>query len=111
MSNPVIKTFLDDMVSRDEQGQLILQIDALAYRINQAQIADVQVRHHIHSLHVVVKRAGFGGEQLLNAALGIALPADESDWSRATLCRRLRDVVVSMQKIFDAGIAPRDGAA
>jgi hypothetical protein len=109
MSTKTMKQ-IDDLVGRDEQLALIIQLQTLAYTINQGGIAEAQVEHKPHFLHVVVRKPGFGGEELLNAALGIAMPSD-TGWPVMRLAADMRKAVARMEQILAEGNHPAGTAA
>lgn len=99
---------LADIIEGDEQGQLVLKIQALAYRINQASVADVFVDQAPTTLRVRVVEY-FKNEPTIDDALSLGGP-ETAGVTNALLMCRLRKMIAELQLILDRG-DKRDGAA
>lgn len=96
---------LADIIEGDEQGQLVLKIQALAYRINQASIADAFVNQAPTTLHVRVVEY-FQNAPTIDVSLSLG-GYSTAGVTNALLLSRLRTVIAKLQLILDQGNKPR----
>jgi len=99
---------LSDITEGDEQCQLILRIQALAYRINNSHLADVLVDQTPTLLHVKVQQY-FVNEALINETLSIG-NHNTAEFNRARFLLRMREIIKKLQMILDGADRP-EGAA
>ena len=89
----------------DEQLMLVQKIQNLAYRINQASLADVFVNQAPTTLHVTV-RPYFQNAPLIDRTLSLS-SGPVAGVTIAMLTTRLRQVAEHLQGILDKGLGPK----
>ena len=99
---------LSDIMGTDEQGQLVLRIQALAYQINQGGVANVIVSQAPTTLHVIVYRH-FKTEAQMNATFSLG-DHQTNAMIRQTLLARLRRIEHDLKVILDEGASPKGAA-
>lgn len=89
----------------DEQAELVLKINALAYRINFRSLADATVKQEPHQLTVVVLEY-FQNRATICQTIRLSGPGVTSLFKA-----RLRECAKDLQAILDKGERPFGGAA
>lgn len=102
------------LLQYDEQAFLVLQINALAYQINQAAIADVKIAQSATMVNVIVKRH-FQETPQIAATFSLADAETKTQSTRSSMAAlfimRLRAIVHDLQTILDEGTSPTGEAA
>lgn len=93
----------------DEQGQLILQITSLIYKINQAEIAEASISCTASAALVHVRRK-YSQEPLIKMTLSLG-SAWNDEFTKRMLRGRIDMIKTDLQNIFDEGMKPSGGAA
>lgn len=105
---------LKTLVEADEQAQLVVQINALAYQINQASIANVEIVQKPSSINVIVRRH-FQEVPQIAAIFGLTEAEVKhqptQNLSSALQIMRLRGIVHDLQAILNEGLPPTGEAA